>query len=58
MQSISNIEARNINGGKIYQCKICGYTSTSYAKAYANALVCVTKRYGLSVLKAASFIFG
>ncbi len=56
MKTISKELTREINGGKIYRCRHCNYKSSSYAKVYANALWCVTKKYGYSVLKIVSAI--
>jgi lipopolysaccharide biosynthesis regulator YciM len=51
-------ESREVNGGRAYRCRICGYTSGSYWSTYANALKCVTRKYGGRVLSIASYIFG
>ena len=56
MKTISKELTRDINGGAMYRCKHCGYKNSNYAKVYANALWCVTKKYGLSVLKVVSAI--
>ena len=51
-------ETRKANGGATYQCRHCGYTSGSYWKTYANALKCVTKKYGYQVYRIVSSIVG
>ena len=56
MNELKTEETRNINGGATYQCKHCGYQSTNYWKTYANALSCVTRKYGYSVYKIVSSI--
>ena len=43
MKIISKETARTINGGALYRCIWCGYTSNSYWRTYANALACVTR---------------
>ena len=57
MKTISKELTRDINGGKVYRCKLCGYRSSNYAKAYANALWCVTKKFGPTVFRIANYLF-
>ena len=56
MKIISKETARTINGGALYRCIWCGYTSNSYWRTYANALACVTRRFGGSVWRVVSSI--
>ena len=56
--SISCDTARKVNGGATYVCKHCGYKSTNYWKVYANALACVSRKYGRTVLSISSRILG
>ena len=49
---------RNINGGATYPCRHCGFKSSNYWSVYANALKCVTKKYGKAVLKTSIKLFG
>ncbi len=50
MKTISETNAKQINGGTYYYCKICGYRNKSYWKVYKNALGCV-------ILKGIDFLF-
>ena len=49
-------EMRKTNGGYAFQCKICGFASRNYWTTYANALKCVTRKYGYKVYKIVSSI--
>ena len=50
-------ETRETNGGHVYQCRHCGFRSSNYWTVYANALKCVTRKYGYKVYKVVSSIF-
>lgn len=58
MRKMSTAEKIRTKGGTVWRCRHCGYSSTSYAKTYANALKCVTKKYGKNVYNVVSAIFG
>ena len=58
LKPMNEHETRKANGGAAYQCRHCGYTSGSYWKTYANALKCVTKKYGYQVYRIVSSIVG
>ena len=58
LNTLNKSESRTVNGGIAFRCKICGFTSSNYFKTYANALSCVTRKYGRKVYNIASYIFG